>query len=293
MHMASAALRAALLTCLVATTLGGCAGREEAEAVAEEDPVVRTRQRVELAARYGADAPAMDAYRATLRDDPVNRDALIGTGEILLRYGDAAGALRAFENVLERSPDDLDAREGRALAALGLGRHASAREQVAAVLAADAQRWRMHNAAGMLEDLAGNYAQAQESYRAALALRPDEPVLWNNLGWSQLMARDYPAAEQSLREGLARGRNERLVNNLVLAVAWQGDYGRALRVAGDALPVHEAYNNVGYVAMLREDYAEAESYFRKAIDTSPGWFAQAAANLERVQVLRSAPRADR
>jgi Flp pilus assembly protein TadD len=86
-----------------------------------------------------------------------------------------------------------------------------------------------------------------------------------------------------LRRGLnLKGNLPRLHNNLLLAIAWQGDYVRAVAVRG-SIPLSVALNNVGYVALLRNDNAAAAKLFQQALDASSSWYPRAAANLAAVQ----------
>lgn len=98
------------------------------------------------------------------------------------------------------------------------------------------------------------------------------------------MAQDYAEAERLLDEAYARKpTSARIAGNLAVAIAWRGDYERALRIAMRLAEEHVAYNDIGYIAMLRGDNGKAINFFEKAIDKSPSWFERAAVNLERAR----------
>ena len=74
--------------------------------------------------------------------------------------------------------------------------------------------------------------------------------------------------------------------NLRLSLAWQGDYGRAL--SGVSPVGHaEALNNVGYIALLRGDYADAEAYLLRAMEIDPQYNEIASHNLSYLRDMRT------
>lgn len=265
---------------LAGCLLAACAGRKE---IVEDDPD-ELRASAELAVQQGKCTAALDDYRKLLRLVPDDIAALLAVGECRLALGDAARALAAFEEVLRREPESIDAQEGRALARLGLGRHAEAGAGFNGVLTREPARWRSLNGLGLLADLANDRDAAKKWYEKAIDLNPDEATLWNNYGWSRVMAQDYVEAERLLDEAYARKpTSRRIAGNLSVAIAWRGDYERALRIAMRLSEEHVAYNDIGYIAMLRGDNETAISFFQKAIDKAPSWFERAATNLERAR----------
>ena len=113
----------------------------------------------------------------------------------------------------------------------------------------------------------------------------------NNRGFSRLSQRkpeqaipDFVAALQK-KPDLAPARA-----NLRLAMSMQGEYERAINgaVAADQAI---ALNNAGYAAMLRGDYDKAQDLFTRAMKIKGGYYALAAANLEKTQSLANSGRA--
>lgn len=269
---------------LLAITVAGCAATP-APPFADEGPAIDDiRAQADIAWQHGNSAAAVEGYRKILRKQPDNREALLGIGEGWLALGESEQALLAFGQLLALAPEAVDAAEGQALALLGTQRYAEASAAFMAIDARAPGRWRTCNALGLLADLRGEYEAAQEWYRRALAANRQEAVIWNNFGWSRVMARDFRAGESLLQEALVRKPGAPRINaNLAVAIAWQGDYERATRVAMRTASQHVAYNDVGYIALLRGDAAAAVGYFQAAIDQSPAWFPRAAANLERAR----------
>jgi Tfp pilus assembly protein PilF len=72
-------------------------------------------------------------------------------------------------------------------------------------------------------------------------------------------------------------------------MSMQGEYERAVNgaVAADQAVV---LNNAGYAAMLRGDYDKAKDLFTRAMKVKGGYYAMAAANLEKTQSLADSER---
>lgn len=231
---------------------------------------------------------AVTRYSEMLKLAPGNRNYLIGLGEAYLGLGQAQPAQDAFKQVLLRSPADLDAMEGSGLAYMGQEQPEQAWTLLAQVVQRDPQAWRSMNTLGLICDLNNQYSAAMAWYERALNAQDKEAVIYNNYGYSRIMAHDFAQAETLLNYGLKLDpSNIRLRNNLIQAIAWQGQYDRALTMRGD-IPLHVALNNVGYIAMLRKDMSGAAGLFQKALDASPTWYAMAAANLDSARHTLSA-----
>jgi Tfp pilus assembly protein PilF len=48
-------------------------------------------------------------------------------------------------------------------------------------------------------------------------------------------------------------------------------------------------NNLGYVALGQGDLPRAEAYFHRAFEASPGYYARAVENLQRLEAARRGP----
>lgn len=267
-----------LLTVLA--VLGGCAHHAPVPAQAVTPSPAENAAQTLLHRDF---REALRQYDILHKAVPADPGAAIGLGEAWLGLGEARPALTVFTEFLAQHPLDADGMEGLGLAYLGLQDYPHAQEYLERVLLQRPQSWRALNGLGLVADMEANYPKAKARYEQALAARPDEPSIYNNHGYSRLMAGDFPGAEVLLAQAvrLSPG-NARLRNNLMQAVARQGDYRRALSLRGD-IPRHEALNNVGYIAWLRQDKKEARRFFEQAIDISPGWYHAAAANLERLE----------
>ncbi len=73
--------------------------------------------------------------------------------------------------------------------------------------------------------------------------------------------------------------------NLRLALAWQGKYVHAMAGASNRdLP--RILNNVGFIALMRGDYGNAEAYLLRAMEVDPRYNETAARNLSYLKQVR-------
>lgn len=242
----------------------------------------------EEAMSRGKNSDALFYYQEVLKTSPRERRALIQCGKIYLEVGLPELAEEHYTRALELSADDLDALEGRGFSRIRLHRYAQARADLQRAATIDANRWNAWNGLGVIADMEGEHEQAIGYYRKGLDVLPNYPTLTNNLGYSLIMAHRYREAEQLLRSGLAYAPDfTRMKNNLGIALAWQGKYEQALEAISPAIGEALAFNNVGYIAMLKGDYAKAVDYFEQALQSSPTYYLRAAQNLDRARLLMS------
>jgi Flp pilus assembly protein TadD len=160
-----------------------------------------------------------------------------------------------------------------------------AQQDLQAAVALDDSLWRAWNALGSGYDRRRQWDEARAAYDKALRIRPEAPVVLNNLGVSLMLQERYAEAEAVFRRAISlQDAGSAASVNLVLSLAWQGLYEEALSNAGmEARSV--TLNNVGYVAMMRGDYAQASTYLSQAIQLSPRYYATPEQNLARLQLL--------
>ncbi len=73
--------------------------------------------------------------------------------------------------------------------------------------------------------------------------------------------------------------------NLRLALAWQGKYVRAMAGASNR-DMARILNNIGFIALMRGDYGNAESYLLRAMEADPSYNETAARNLSYLEQVR-------
>jgi Flp pilus assembly protein TadD len=244
----------------------------------------------ELAAREGRLDDASRHYREILAVEPDQAEALLGLAGVEMRLARWRDAEVLYARRLRLNDRDVDALEGRGLSLMRLREAAEAKVMLERAVAVDPMRWRAWHALGVLADRTGDHASAEAAYRKGLEVMPAHPGLMNSLGYSLILARRFDEAEKVLREAMryAPPDSPRLRGNLALAIAWQGRYEEALNLLRGETDRQAAvaFNDVGYVAMLRRDWPTAIRFFEKALELSPVYYQRAADNLDRARRQR-------
>jgi Flp pilus assembly protein TadD len=115
----------------------------------------------------------------------------------------------------------------------------------------------------------------------------DSPTLHNNLGYSHYLAGNNQAAITEFREALALDPNyARAWRNLGLVYSRQGKYEKALAAFRKVQDLPQAYNDVGYIAMVAGRLDDAQSFFDEAQRLSPEYYPTASDNARRVRALK-------
>jgi Tfp pilus assembly protein PilF len=223
------------------------------------------------------------ALGEALRRDPGQAEAQLGMAEVALGRGQPSQAEQAFARLVATAQTpSLRARalEGRGLALLQLQRLPEAREALLAATAAEPNLSRAWDGLGQIHDRAQDFDAAHAAYDRALVLRPNWPSALNNLGVSLLRSGNAKGAEQRFAQALALQPSLQAADmNLRLARAAQGRYAEAVAgITGKRRA--DVLNNIGYVAMLRGDEAEARRLLQEALSASPSLHRPAKANLE-------------
>lgn len=205
--------------------------------------------------------------------------------EVLLGLGRPKEALARFEEVQSDEAFRVRAWQGMGLALLAMGNTTAAVTQLNSALEADPSLWRAWAALGRAYDKDRRWSESAAAYEKSLAASPHPAVIANNIGMSLLLQKRYAEAAHQFETAMAQDPAlDTTRSNLRIALAWQGRYDEAL--AGLATSGRaDALNNVGYVAMLRGDYADAQRYFSQALESSPTYHDGAAMNLEALKLL--------
>ncbi|BFM17400.1 hypothetical protein R50073_35830 [Maricurvus nonylphenolicus] len=284
--------------------LSGCATDKVIEEISKEFVIPDDIQSVVNAAkRAEADgdlSSAMDAYEKALEKNPKDLSARWGIGSLYLRQGEidkagqqymgitrepfCMGNARTITEEVITGNDEADAlpEDSR------VEKNAGVETKSDYLIEAEQKRYcsLSWNGLGIIADIQGHYVMAEEAYKEALSLSEHESAVYNNYGYSLMMAHRYTEAEDILIKGYALApESQRIRTNLALSKAWLGKYQDALETYSYTLKDPEAYNDVGYIAMLKSDYEKAIELFEKAINMSPVFYKKAAQNLDRAQRL--------
>lgn len=276
----------------LALVLAACTGAPEEAGEPSAAPLVEApapgtlalAERALAEARYGDARALLDRVLVARPDDARAR---LLAAELLLVQGAAPAAAEAFARLAATPEVGPAAFQGRGLALILLGECEPAGESLRRAVAADPSLWRAWNGLAYCHDLRGAWRQAEASYANGLAARPDSPVLYNNRGFSRLLQRRFVAARADLERALHLNPGFQVAReNLRLVVAWQGDYAAALAGASDRERV-TVLNNIGFVALLRGDYASAEAFFLRALELDPRYNERASRNLATLYEVRT------
>lgn len=137
---------------------------------------------------------------------------------------------------------------------------------------------------GILADLQGDGTLARRLYQQVLAKQPGYPLAYLNLGYSLYLSGDLAGAEQQTSRALSLDKHlTRGWSNLGLILVRGGRYEEALEVFSHIMPLHEAMNDTGYLALLNGEPKVAAYYLQQAIDTCPTYYEKAQRNLKRAR----------
>lgn len=224
---------AALMAAAQARSLAP-ANKEARAAIAREDPLAQlafwakehdnspgdleaARALARLARELGQPRRATEVAAQALALHPDDPALLITLGGALIEDGRAGGALEPLERAVLVAPKSASA----------------------------------HLLLGAAHDHVGGHEFARERYRAAMALVGESPALLSNLGLSFVMSGDPKAGEPYLRRAVELpGADARARQNLALALALQGRFAEAERLAQQDLPAAAAQDSIAYVQAL-------------------------------------------
>ncbi len=161
------------------------ASREPAASVMRNAPQINPRVEAGYTAYTAGDlAKARSEYEQALRDEPTNRDALLGLAAIDVRSGRYESAEALYMRVLETDPRDPQAQA--ALISLRSGRSdpLATESRVKTMLAQDPSAHVLNFALGNELALQNRWAEAQQQYFKAYSAEPDNADFAYNLAVS-------------------------------------------------------------------------------------------------------------
>jgi Tfp pilus assembly protein PilF len=281
-------LRALAAAAACALLLAGCstAGQEQPQVQAPpavSPEVIAVAEKAVADGRY-ADAKLM--LERVLLSDPANSRARLAMAEIQLAFRNLDMAEQSFASLVEMPEVAARAEQGRGITLLMKGQAQASELSLRRAVDLDPALWRAWNAIGLLHDRAGRWDQAVEAYDRALALN-DSAMLYNNRGFSHLLRRAPESAIADFDKALQLDPQlEAARENLRLAFAWTGQYERAL-LGVSRKDIGRAFNNIGFVALLRGDLPAAESYLLRSMEADARFNKVANRNLEYLRSLKA------
>lgn len=244
-------------------------------------------QLAELERRTGDPARAQVMFSAILDNDPDNIAARLGWAESALSAGDAVTALNAFAPLTSKADYAALARQGMGVAHLLRGELDQAEPLLRAAVQEDEALWRSWDALGRVFANTDRLAMAEQSYTRALRYAPRPAVVHNNHGYALLSAGRYRDASEAFTAALRAEPSLEIARvNRTISQAMLRDYGFAEDGRSGEAAARD-YNNAGYVAMLKKDYAEAERLFALSLKASPVFYEPAFQNMQALARLRA------
>ncbi len=224
--------------------------------------------------------------------EPENWEAQLLLAELHLASGDAETAAPIFESLVDNADVGARALQGLGIALTLQGVLDRGVENLQQAVAQDPGLWRAWNALGYYHDSNRDWPAAANSYGKALEGNPDSILIYNNRGFSMLMQRRLEEAVADFDRVLQMDPDFEVAReNLRLALAWQGKYIHAMAGAPDA-DMARILNNVGFIALMRGDYGNAEAYLLRAMEADPAYNATAARNLTYLKQVRELAEAE-
>ncbi len=221
---------------------------------------------------------------SVLNQDSKDTDARLKLAACDYDVRDLASARQRYNDVLAETADPralkglalTELKDGRAERALDLLKQANQKSHQS--------DWQIMNALGYAEDQLGHVAEAEAAFLAAASLAPERGAPMNNVGMHYLRAGRYDDAIKAFNLALNREPDLKIATlNRRIAYAVKGNYARAFANATE-LERSAVLNSAGAAALAKGDTDTARWLFREALDTSPVFYENAYANLERAQL---------
>ena len=288
-------VRVNTLAAAVSLVVAGCAATIDSELDVIAQPATVSPGTLVSAEQAIADGRLADAKllieRALLVDGDNVRAKLL-LAELRLATGAVDSADTLFRELQEHRDVEAQALQGSGLAHFAKGDQEGGVKLLQQSVEQDSELWRAWNALGYYYDSREDWENAVAHYSAALEAQENNPIVLNNRGFSRLMQGELDGAVADLTNAVKQDPDMRMARaNLRLALAWRGEY--VLALAG--VPKNKtarSLNNTGYVAMLRGDFASAESFLLRAVEADPSFSPIARRNLELLGYLRQVAETD-
>jgi len=226
-------------------------------------------------------------FVSALKRDPENAWAYVGIGDISYQIGDYPSALANYQKAASLDENNLAALLGQAQSLRQQGKLNAALEKIdqAKKLAPDDVRVLTEQAINF--DLQGKESLAAPLYQEIATRTPDQAAAFNNVGINEMSQAHYPEAIMNFNKAyMLDSKDKRIINNLAMAFALNGQSDQALKLFAKTVGEAAAWNNLGYIYMTQERFNEAERALNKALELNPKFYERAQENLERLEQMR-------
>ena len=116
----------------------------------------------------------------------------------------------------------------------------------------------------------GDHATATKYFDHARQLEPSNAALLTDMGYSGIVQKDYARAEDLLDAAVRlRPDNTRAVNNLALAIGYQGRFDESLATFRKINSESQSLANLAYIHTQRNEHEQAIECYRRAVALDP------------------------
>lgn len=200
-------------------------------------------------AHYALEAyrDAYDIWSKILQRDKDNRDALLGTAQALAAMGFYDRSLEAYSRVVEKYSDEIEAHYGIAELYYLMNRTLWASRRIDSIYKLNPRHYRTLLLHAAIKSDAGRIREAEDLIKKAVDASPERAEAYTAYGMLFL--------KRFTRDG-GNGNLEDAVEELNRSLAINPGGVEPLRL-------------MGYIALIRKDYAAAEDYYSRAVASSP------------------------
>ncbi len=219
---------------------------------------------------------------------PTNIQVLQAMVNLYIKINQYELAEVSLKLMLKQQPTNINFIEQYGLLQLQQRKWAEAKKKLMAVVSKQAS-WQAYNGLGVLASLQHETLDAEQYFRKADQLAPHSPDILNNIGFSLYSSNQLVEAGLFYDKALAINPTfKKALYNSALLQAKLEHYDLAYRIFVGISSEAEANNNLGYILMMKGDYAAAYNYLQEAIRLSPQYYKKANDNLMRLKQLEGA-----
>ena len=147
---------------------------------------------------------------------------------------------------------------------------ARARDQYAALQQQSPQVAAYSHRMGVVCTQLGDHTSARKYFNHARQLEPSNAAMLTDMGYSAIVQKDYPRAEGLLDAAVKlRPENARAVNNLALAIGYQGRFDESLATFRKINSESQSLANLAYIHTQRNEREQALDCYRRAVALDP------------------------
>jgi len=260
--------------------------KEVSEHTLENLPYIELLEKGDRYFAQGNMALAKLHFLQALKHKTPDEQLLVRLGNLFLKEGKQQNARDAFEEALRIKPDCIQALLGGGRIARLEGDYRAAETYLQELCQLEPDHTEAMTELAICYDSQGSYEKAEKYYLRVVELLPNQPSSQNNLGFHHLLQGDFEKAVEVLQNARKLAGQDRLIkNNLAAAYILSGKEGNGLALFENSLGKAEAFNNIGYIRMMRGELGQAKLAFLRALELNPSYYERAAKNLEYLKSL--------